>query len=71
VLGEILVRTGRFQEAEPLLKRALDIAERTVGTDHRDARVAREALAALEAERATRGAGDGAAAKGQTPFERA
>jgi tetratricopeptide (TPR) repeat protein len=52
VLGQILAHKGRFDEAEPLLRRALEIAEKTLGPEHRDARVAREALAALETERA-------------------
>ena len=71
VLGQILVKTGRFDEAEPLLRRALEIAEKREGAEHRDARVAREALAALEIERAAApGLGSPAARRGQEPAER-
>jgi tetratricopeptide (TPR) repeat protein len=70
VLGQILVRKGRFDEAEPLLRRALEIAEKTVGTEHRDARVAREALVALEREREKTNGPDGLSLqKGQAPAE--
>jgi tetratricopeptide (TPR) repeat protein len=62
VLGEILVKTGRFEEAEPLLRRALEIAEKTVGPDHRDARIARQVLAAFEKERTPQDGGLNSAA---------
>jgi tetratricopeptide (TPR) repeat protein len=35
-LAALLLNEGKNSEAEPLLRRALDIQERTVGPNHRD-----------------------------------
>ena len=37
-LGSLLLKQGKLKEAEPLLRRALEVSERVLGVEHEDTR---------------------------------
>ena len=55
-LAQLLQATNRLAEAEPLMRRALAICEKSLGPDHPNTVIARNNLAALEAALAQGGA---------------
>ena len=50
-LAQLLHDTNRLGEAEPLMRRALGIFEKSLGADHPNTAIVRQNLAALEAAR--------------------